>query len=103
MCAFKPYTGDPVPVSWLSAKTPNCFSRDAVHGSAPDSEAPLIDVENSINLDVRKMFDQSLVSDGLNSQQNSIPQRCVDETKIKQLLQDGFDHIVVNEVDRTVS
>lgn len=63
----------------------------------------MIDVENSINLDVRKMFDQSLVSDGLNSQQNSIPQRCVDETKIKQLLQDGFDHIVVNEVDRTVS
>jgi len=54
---LKPYTGDPVPVSWLGAKTPNRSSEDAVDGSAPVATALLIDVEDSITVDAPKMFD----------------------------------------------
>jgi len=51
------YTGDSVPASRLDGETPNRLSGDAVDGSvpvatAPDSEAHLIDVEDSITLDV---------------------------------------------------
>jgi len=51
------YAGDSVPVSWLGGETTNRLSGDAVDGSvsvasAPDSEARLIDVEDSITLDV---------------------------------------------------
>ena len=100
---LKPYTGDPVPVSWLGAKTPNRSSEDAVDDSAPvatapDTEAPLIDVEESITLGVPKMFDQSLVSDAINSP-DSTPQRCVDKTEVEQMLQDGHDHLVDNAND----
>jgi len=53
-----------VPASWLGGETPNRLSGDTVDdsvpvASAPDSEAHLIDVEDSITLDVPEMLDQS--------------------------------------------
>ena len=81
---LKPYTGESVPVSWLGGETPNSPSEDAVSGSvpvttAPESEAPL------------RMLDQS-TTDATDVQQDSVPQRRVDETEIKQLLQGSDDN-----------
>jgi len=82
------YTGDSVPASRLGGET---SSGDAVDGSvpvasAPDSEARLIDVEDSITLDVPEMLDQSSTPDAIDLQQDSVPECRVDETKVKQLL-----------------
>ena len=101
---LKPYTGESVPVSWLGGETPNHPSGDTVSGSvpvatAPDSEAPLMDVEDSITLDVPEMLDQSSAADAIDLQQDSVPQRRVDETEVKQLLQDGDDNRIGNDYD----
>ena len=74
---LKPYTGESVPVSWLSGETPNRSSGDAVGGSvpatiAPESEASLIDVEDSITLDVPEVLGQS-ATDAIDVQQDSVP------------------------------
>jgi len=58
----------------------------------------LIDVEDSITLDVPEMLDQS-TTDAIDVQQDSVPQRRVDETEVKQLLQGSGDNIVVDDRD----
>ena len=67
---LKPHTGDSVPVSWLGDATQNRLSGDAADGSAPVatapvSETPLIDFDDSITFNVPEMLDQSFAADAI--------------------------------------